>query len=208
MLHFLQDLALNPAAAVAAAGYLGVSLIIFAETGILLGVFLPGDSLLFAAGLLASQEVLNPIVLALLVVGASVAGDATGYWMGRAGGAALLARYPRLIKQEYISRTERFYARWGARAVILARFVPIARTLVPVLAGVGRMRYDRFLPFNIIGGIVWGPVMIALGYFLGRSIPNATHYLLPLSLLVIAISFLPFLVRIALNWAKGFTRRG
>ncbi|HQU07676.1 MAG TPA: DedA family protein [Candidatus Paceibacterota bacterium] len=199
MLHFLQELVFNPAAVVTAAGYLGVSLIIFAETGILLGIFLPGDSLLFAAGLVASQGVLDPVALAALVALAAIAGDATGYWIGRAGGEAVLGRYPRLIKPEHIERTEQFYARWGARAVVLARFVPIVRTIVPVLAGVGRMRYDRFFPFNVIGGILWGPLVIALGYFLGRSIPNAAHYLLPLSLLIVLISFLPFFIRLVRN---------
>lgn len=199
-MQLLYDLVLNPAAAVAAAGYVGIGIIIFSETGILLGIFLPGDSLLFAAGILAAQGTLNPVALALIVIFAAIAGDATSYWIGRYGGEAVLRRYPRLIKQRDIERTKRFYERWGARAIVLARFVPIVRTIVPVLAGVGEMRYDRFLPFNIIGGIIWGPIMIALGYFLGRSMPNTIHYLLPLSFGIVLLSLLPFFIRFIKNW--------
>ena len=196
-MQFLQGLLFDPTAIVVAVGYIGICIIIFSETGILLGVFLPGDSLLFAAGLVASQGMFNPIALSALVALSAIIGDASGYWIGRKGGEIILHRYPHFIKPEHIARTEQFYERWGARAIVLARFVPIVRTIVPVLAGIARMRYDRFSLFNMLGGVLWAPIMIYLGYFLGRSVPDAAHYLLPISIGIIVLSFAPLFIRIA-----------
>lgn len=190
------SLLVNPTELAISAGYVGIFAIIFAETGILLGIFLPGDSLLFAAGLLASNGIFNPLLLIVLVIIAAIFGDTTSYWLGVKSGKILLKKYPRLVKQEYVDRTERFYSRWGGRAVIFARFVPIVRTIAPLMAGIGFMKYKTFVLFNIIGAILWGPVMILLGYTLGKSIPNSTRYILPISLGIIVISFLPFFIRI------------
>lgn len=199
MLHIFNELILDPAAIVTAVGYIGIFAIIFSETGILLGIFLPGDSLLFAAGLLAASGFFNPFGLIALVVIAAIIGDTTGYWLGWHSGKRFLHKYPRIIKPEYILRTEQFYERWGGHAVIFARFVPIVRTLVPPLAGIGNMNYKRFLRFNVIGALLWSPIIILLGYLLGKSIPDAAQYLLPITIGIILISFLPFLIRTLSN---------
>ena len=189
---------LDPVALVKASGYLGIAAIIFAESGILLGVFLPGDSLLFAAGLLAALGFLSVWPLILLVVLAAILGDSTGYWIGTKAGDTLFARPDsRFFKQEWLERTERFYERYGGRAVVLARFVPIVRTIAPLLAGVGSMTYRRFLSYNVIGGTLWSAGMILIGYSLGSVFPRAESYLLPLSLFIIVLSFLPVLINLA-----------
>lgn len=191
---------LDPIALVQTGGYVGLALIVFAESGILLGIFLPGDSLLFAAGLLAATGFLSIGPLALTVVVSAILGDSAGYWFGAKMGNRLYRREDsRFFKKEYLTRTEHFYQIYGGRAVILARFVPIVRTIAPVLAGVGSMRYRTFLSYNVIGGALWGAGMTALGYSLGSLIPNSEHYILPLSLVIILISFLP----IILNLTRG-----
>ncbi len=196
MPHFIQNiLTFDPTTFVAIAGYLGIAGILFAESGILLGIFLPGDSLLFAAGLLSAQGMFNPFLLLAITAVAAIAGDNTGYWIGKRGGTALLHAYPKLIKQEHITRTELFYARWGGYAIILARFVPIVRTIVPTLAGVGKMNYAQFVRYNVFGGVLWVSLIITISYELGNYIPNIQHYLLPITLIIILVSFLPFLFR-------------
>ncbi|VAW32108.1 DedA protein [hydrothermal vent metagenome] len=195
MLDFFRDIMVNPVIIVTTAGYIGIFSIVFAESGFLIGLFLPGDSLLFAAGLVASNGTLNPLWLIAIVIAGAILGDTTGYWIGRHSGERILRRYPRIVKPEYIIRTERFYERFGTRAIILARFVPIVRTVMPPLAGIAHMDYERFLRANVIGAFLWSPIMISLGYFLGRSVPGTEQYLLPISLGIIFISFLPFLIR-------------
>jgi membrane-associated protein len=189
---------LDPLAILEAGGYLGLALLIFAESGLLIGIFFPGDSLLFAAGLLAAGGIFNPLALAIIVALAAILGDSLGYWFGASVGTRFFNRPDSwLFKHAYIERTERFYEKYGARAVVLARFVPIVRTIAPILAGIGRMPYRRFLAYNAIGGIAWGAGMVALGYFLGSVIPNSEQYILPLSLAIIVLSFLPALVALA-----------
>ena len=201
MLNFLLAcIHLNPLAIVQAGGYIGLALLVFAESGLLIGIFLPGDSLLFAAGLLSAGGFLNPGALAAVVVIAAILGDSTGYWFGHEVGSRFLSRRDTwLVKRVYIERTEQFYKRYGARAVVLARFVPAVRTLAPILAGVAGMRYKRFLSYNAIGGFIWGAGMIALGFFLGAVLPGSEHYVLYLSLGIIVLSFLPILW----NMARG-----
>lgn len=187
-------LTLDPLTILKAGGYLGLIAIVFAESGLLVGILFPGDSLLFAAGLLSATGVFNPVGTSIAVIFAAILGDNTGYWFGKNVGANLFVRpNSRIFKQEYVTRTQKFYATYGARAVILARFVPIVRTLAPILAGVGRMNYQKFLAFNAIGGIAWGGGMVLLGYSLGSVIPNSEHYVLPISLVIIVISFLPII---------------
>jgi len=186
---------LDPVAMVQAGGYLGISLVIFAESGILLGIFFPGDSLLFAAGLLSAGGFFSFIPLVLLVVVSAILGDSAGYWFGKKVGDNLFTRPDsRFFKQEYVARTQKFFEQYGGRAIILARFVPIVRTIAPILAGVGTMTYRRFLSYNVIGGSVWGAGMVSLGYFLGSLIPSSEKYILPISLGIIILSFLPVIL--------------
>ena len=177
--------------------YLGLAIIIFAESGILLGIFFPGDSLLFAAGLLSAAGFLSFGPLVLIVVVAAIVGDSVGYWFGANVGVNFFKRKDSFFfKQEYLKRTELFYQKYGGRAVVLARFVPIVRTLAPILAGIGSMSYSTFLRYNILGGLLWGAGMLSLGYFLGSIIPNSEHYILPISLVIIVVSFLPILLNL------------
>ena len=186
---------LDPIAIVEAGGYVGVAILVFAESGILLGIFFPGDSVLFAAGLLSASGFFAIIPLVIIVVCAAVLGDSVGYWFGAKTGNAFFNRPDsRFFKQEYVTRTQKFFETYGGRAVILARFVPIVRTIAPILAGVGTMKYSRFLSYNVIGGFAWGAGMLSLGYFLGSIIPNSEQYVLPLSLVVIVLSFIPIFI--------------
>jgi membrane-associated protein len=189
---------LDPIAIIRAGGYLGIAIVIFAESGILLGIFFPGDSLLFAAGLLSAAGFLSFGPLVLIVVIAAIVGDSVGYWFGANVGVNFFKRKNSFFfKQEYLKRTELFYQKYGGRAVVLARFVPIVRTIAPILAGIGSMNYATFLRYNILGGFLWGMGMISLGYSLGSIIPNSEKYILPLSLVIIVVSFLPILVNLA-----------
>lgn len=201
MLAFLSACAnLDPIAMVKTGSYLGIAFLVFAESGLLVGIFLPGDSLLFAAGLLSAGGFLALAPLVVCVIAAAIIGDSVGYWFGANVGPPLFKRKDSFFfKQEYLKRTERFYQTYGGRAVVLARFVPIVRTIAPILAGVGSMTYKTFLSFNVFGGLLWGAGMTLVGYFLGSIIPNSEHYILPLSLLIIVVSFLP----IFLNLLRG-----
>lgn len=180
-------------------GTIGLFLIVFAESGLFFGFFLPGDSLLFTAGLFAAEGTLN---LPLILVGcfvAAVAGDQVGYWFGQRVGPSLFRRPDsRLFKQEYVERAQAFFARHGAKTIVLARFVPIVRTFAPILAGVGRMPYRTFLSFNVIGGFLWAIGVTLLGFWLGNLIPDIDRYLLPIIAVIIALSFVP----IAIEWWK------
>jgi membrane-associated protein len=181
--------------------------IVFAETGLLIGFFLPGDSLLFTAGVLAGQGRLD---LWLLLPGAflaAVAGDQVGYVIGHRAGPRLFRRPDsRLFKQEYVARTHEFFEHHGPKAVVLARFVPVVRTFMPVLAGVGKMNRRLFTIYNLIGALIWAVGVTLLGNALGNAIGSSIDtYLLPLIALVILISLLP----VYLEWrrAKGRVTR-
>lgn len=189
---------MDPMTLVRASGYLGIALFVFAESGVLVGIFLPGDSLLFAAGLLAATGLLAFWPLAGIVVAAAILGDSAGYWFGRRMGKRLFTlKESRFFKQEYLKRTEVFYQTYGGRALILARFVPIVRTLAPILAGVGSMNYREFISYNAMGGVIWGAGVVSLGYFLGSVIPNSDRYVLPMTLVIIVLSFFPILINYA-----------
>lgn len=181
------------------AGVIGVFAIVFAESGLLIGFFLPGDSLLFISGFLASQHYLDIHLLALLVVIAAITGDSTGYYFGKKLGRKLFKKNNRFIKQEYLEKTEAFYEKHGGKTIVLARFVPIVRTFAPFVAGASKMDYKRFLGFNIFGGIFWGAGITYLGYFLGNSIPNIDAYLLPITIGVILLSFSPGVIHYLLK---------
>lgn len=161
---------LDPEKLIETFGMLGVLAIVFVESGLLVGFFLPGDSLLFTAGLLSANDVLPDIwVLLLTIPIAAIAGDQVGYAIGRKAGPAIFNRpESRFFHRENVDRAQEFFDRYGPRTIILARFVPIVRTFAPVVAGVARMNYRVFLTYNIVGGILWGVGVTTLGYFLGQ----------------------------------------
>lgn len=184
-------------------GYIGLFFIIFAESGLFFGFFLPGDSLLFTAGLLASQGYFNIVTLIFLTTLGSILGDQIGYLFGKKIGPKIFTRDDSFFfKRKYITDAENFYQKHGKKAIIIARFVPIVRTFVPILAGVGNMHYKDFVTFNIIGGILWGLGIPLLGYLLGENIPNIDTYLLPIIFVIILLSILPSIFSIVLNKVK------
>src|SRR3954469_20566608 len=163
---------LDPQWLISTFGLIGILAIVFAESGLLIGFFLPGDSLLFTTGLLVADGTYlhQPLwLMCLLVSIAAVAGDQFGYLFGRRFGPSLFRRPDsRLFKQENLTRARAFFARYGARSIVLARFVPIVRTFTPIVAGASRMHYRTFLTWNVVGGTVWGSGVTILGYFLGQ----------------------------------------
>jgi membrane-associated protein len=182
------------------AGYLGVFGIVYAETGLLVGFFLPGDSLLFTAGFLASQQFLNIFVLCALVGVGAMLGDNTGYWIGRRFGPSVFSRKGSMFfDPSYLDRAESFYAHFGARALILARFVPVVRTIAPTMAGVGRMRYVTFLFYSVLAATLWGIGLPLVGYYLGSMIPGIDRYIIPIVLLIILVSISPGLWHLIRN---------
>lgn len=186
-MHFLEPIFL-----IKTLGALGVIAIIFAESGLFFGFFLPGDSLLFTAGLVASQGYINFWFLLIGAAIAAIVGDSVGYAFGRKVGPKLFSREDsRFFKKSYLERTKLFYERHGKKTIFLARFVPIVRTFAPILAGVGSMPYRVFLAYNISGGISWSIGLLALGFGLGKFVPNIDHYILPIVLLIIVLSMTP-----------------
>ncbi len=187
-------------ALIKAAGYLGLFAIIFAESGLFIGFFLPGDSLLFTAGFLASQGFLNIWFLAPLVFLAAILGDNFGYAFGKKAGPAIFSREDSLIfHKDHVERARVFYEKHGAKTLVLARFLPVIRTFAPILAGVGQMHYRTFFFYNVLGGFFWAIGMTWLGYFLGATIPGVDKYLIPIILGIIVISSLPTLIHIIKN---------
>jgi len=174
-------------------GYAVLFIIVFAETGLLAGFFLPGDSLLVTAGLLAAVDgVLNIWLVNLLLSFAAIAGDTVGYWIGHYFGPKIFSRQDSFFfHRDHLMRTKKFYDKYGAKTIVIARFVPIVRTFAPTVAGVGGMTYRKFLTYNIAGGISWVASMTLAGYFLGRSIPNIEKQIHWIILVIIIISFLP-----------------
>jgi len=176
-------------------GYIGIFAIIFAESGVFLGFFLPGDSLLFTAGILASQGVFNLIILATLTFLGAILGDNFGYAFGKKVGPSIFTKEESLLfKKSYITTTENFYKKHGGKTIILARFIPIVRTFAPILAGVGTMNYRVFFSYNIIGAALWAVGLTVSGYLLGNIIPSPDTYLLPIVAIIIIASIIPGLV--------------
>ena len=173
-------------------GYVGIFAMIFAESGLFFGFFFPGDSLLFTAGFLASQNILNIVILVPLVIVAAIGGDSTGFWMGSKFATWMMKQKESyFFKKEYIKKAHNFYAKYGGKALILARFVPAVRTFVPIVAGMAEMEYRKFISFNVIGGLLWGAGLTLGGYYLGRLIPEVDKYLLPIILVIIIASVAP-----------------
>ena len=185
-LHNLDDL-------VRSGGYLVLIAIVFAETGLLVGFFLPGDSLLVTAGLIAALDnTLNIGLLNLLLCAAAIAGDSVGYAIGYHAGPRIFSRENSwLFHKDHLLRAQRFYEKYGSKTIVLARFVPIVRTFAPAVAGVGKMQYKKFILYNIVGGIGWVCSMTLVGYFLGRIIPDIEKKIHWVVLTVIFLSFIP-----------------
>ena len=186
MLHFDKDL-------ITTIGMLGIWAIVFAETGLFFGVFLPGDSLLFTAGVLASQGHFNIAILCAGCFVAAVAGDATGYYIGDKMGRRLFTKpESRFFKPAYLLKAQAFFEKHGGKAIILGRFMPVVRTMVPMVAGAGTMPYRQFFTFNVVGGFLWGVCLPLMGYFLGNLIGDSIdRYLLPIIALIIVVSIAP-----------------
>src|ERR1044072_5006372 len=174
---------------VAWGGYVGLTAIIFAETGLLIGFFLPGDSLIVTAGLLcATMGVMNVWLLGLLLTVASILGNTVGYHVGAAAGPRLFTREDSLLfNKKHLYRAHTFYEKHGGKTIIIARFMPIVRTFVPVVAGMGQMEYRRYTIYNVVGGIGWIWSMLLIGYFLGSYIPGVDQHI---ETLIIVIVFL------------------
>lgn len=189
---------LDPNQLASSLGMLGVLAAVFAESGLLVGFFLPGDSLLFTTGLLISQAVLTtPLWLAVvLIVAAAVAGDQVGFAIGRRAGPAVLRRpRGRFLRPEHVARATAFFDRHGPRTVVLARFVPVARTLTPTLAGASGMRYRTFATYNLVGALLWGAGVTLLGHALGQ-VPVVRAHIELILLTVVAVSVVPAAVSV------------
>ena len=178
-------------------GLLLIGLIVFAESGMLVGFFMPGDTLLFTAGFFASQGKLPLLWLILIIIAAAIIGDNVGYTIGKRAGPRIFRKKDGILfRHEYIERAEVFYEKHGGKTILFARFVPIVRTFAPMVAGVGKMPRKRFVLFDTVGAALWGAGITLLGFWLGRRIPNIDRYLLPAVLLATILSFGPSLYHI------------
>ena len=177
-------------------GYATLFAIVFAETGLLIGFFLPGDSLLFTIGVVAGAGQLDIVLINAILIVAAIAGDATGYYLGRQAGPRVFDRPDsRFFKKEHLARTRQFYDKHGGKTIIYARFVPIVRTFAPFVAGVAGMSYSRFLAFNIFGGIGWVILMTMAGYYLG-GFPIIQKHFEKVVILIILVSVLPVVLEL------------
>lgn len=186
--------------------YLILFLIIFCETGLVVTPFLPGDSLLFAVGAVAADEKsgLNVFTAGILMLIAAIMGDTLNYWVGKLVGVQLQRKFPRLVKQEYIDRTHKFFERYGGKTIILARFVPIVRTFAPFVAGMGAMNYGRFMMFNVTGAIAWIGLILPCGWFFGQLLFVKKNF----EVIVLGIIFVSILPMVFEFWrAKREVRR-
>ena len=185
-------------------GYVVLTAIVFTETGLLVGFFLPGDSLLITAGLVAAAGHLNIWRLNALLILAAVLGDSVGYAIGRRLGPRLFTRPQSLLfHPRHVDRTRAFYARHGAKTIVIARFVPIVRTFAPVVAGVGQMEYRRFLLYNVAGGVGWVTSMTWAGYLLGQAIPNIGDHIHIVVGIVILLSLVPIFIEFIRERRRG-----
>ena len=175
-------------------GYLGIFTIVFLESGLLIGFFFPGDSLLFTAGFLASQGYLDIRILILECFVAAVLGDSIGYLIGVKLGPKIFTKENSIFFQKkHLDRAQKFYDKHGGKTIVLARFIPVIRAFAPVVAGAGKMNYKKFVFFNLFGAILWAIGVTLAGYYLGSLIPDVDKYLLPIVGLIVIVSVLPFL---------------
>lgn len=179
-------------ATIKTAGYVGLFGIVFAETGLFIGFFLPGDSLLFTAGILASQGYLHISLTCFVLFLAAVLGDTVGYTIGNKFGKRLFHRKDSIFfHKDHLEKAQSFYNTHGGKTIILARFIPIVRTFAPTVAGIADMPYFKFLSYNVVGALLWAVGITLAGYFLGRLIPDVDKYLLPIIGLIVIVSILP-----------------
>lgn len=182
-------MALSIDKAILGAGLIAIGATVFAESGLLIGFFLPGDTLLFGAGILASQGTLNIYHLIIVVIIAAIVGDNVGYSIGRRTGKRLFHKDDGILfRKEHIEKAEAFYEKHGGKTIVLARFVPVVRTFVPMVAGMGKMSRQRFMVYNVMGAILWGGGVTLLGFWLGAKVPWVEHFITPIILAVIVIS--------------------
>ena len=178
-------------------GLIGLFCIVFAETGLLLGFFFPGDSLLFVAGLLAAQGFFDPFFLIFVISVAAITGNIVGYWFGARVGPSLFNRNDSIFfRKKHVYRAQTFYEQHGAKTIALARFIPIVRTFAPIIAGIATMPYQIFLTYNVVGGSIWTVLLVTSGYVFGNLIPDPDRYILPVVFVIILISFLPAVLHI------------
>lgn len=187
-------------------GYVGMFAVVFAESGLFFGFFLPGDSLLFTAGFLASQRVFNIVTLLVLFVIGAIAGDSVGYWTGKKLGDWLMKQKDSFFFQKHhLIKAQKFYEKHGGKTLILARFMPAVRTFAPIVAGMANMKYKTFLSYNVIGGFLWAVGITLAGYFLGSVIPNVDKYMLPIIGAIVVISVIPALLHMRADKTKEHT---
>ncbi len=208
MIDFFVQLLTNPDALfelVRWGGYVALVAIVFTETGLLVGFFLPGDSLLITAGLVAAAGGLDIWLLNVLLSVAAIVGDSVGYAIGYRTGPRIFTREEsRWFSKKHLVRTREFYERHGGKTIVLARFIPIIRTFAPVVAGVGQMEYRRFLAYNVLGGIGWVVSMTCAGYLLGQVIPDIGRYIHIVIVVVVILSVIP----IGVEWWRARARHG
>ena len=195
---------IDPILIIKTVGLVGVVLIVFAETGLFFGFFFPGDSLLFTAGIFASQGFFSIQILLILCIISAILGDSIGYWSGKKYGRQLFDKDKGFFfKKKRLYEAELFYEKHGKSTIIIARFVPSIRTFAPIVAGIGNMNYRTFISYNIFGGILWVSMLLLSGYFLGSLIPNPDRYIIPIAFLIIFISFIPIILKfIKIKYSK------
>jgi membrane-associated protein len=194
----------NTLALLLAIGYVGLFVIVFAETGLFFGFFLPGDSLLLAAGILSSQNLFNVFGIMVVVILAAIIGDNFGYWFGRKVGPMFIKRESRFLNAQRVESVRVLFEKHGSKAIVFARFVPIARTFAPILAGASKMKGSSFFCYNVVGALLWGITMPMLGYTLGKVIPDIQQYIYPIIALIIVVSVLPWLIKPISKIARSF----
>jgi membrane-associated protein len=197
---------LDPQSIILTGGLIAVGLVIFAECGLLIGFFLPGDTLLFTAGFLASQRVVGLDIWTLCIVCgvAAALGPPVGYWYGNLWGPRLFSREDSLLfRRQHLVRAHDFYERHGGKALLMARFIPIVRTFAPVVAGMASMNYPRFVAYTAVGALVWGIGVALLGYFLGSLIPDAGKYLEYIVVLIFLASIAPPVIHLLRERARS-----
>ncbi len=178
-------------------GYIGIFAIVFAESGLFIGFFLPGDSLLFTAGFLASQGIFDITILSILCFIAAVTGDSVGYAFGKHIGVRFFTREDSwFFHKKNLAKAQHFYEKHGKKTIVIARFMPIVRTFAPIVAGIGNMHYQTFITYNIVGGFLWAVGVTVAGYFLGKAIPDVDKYLIPIVIVIVIASVLPSVIHL------------